>query len=83
LEDELSESQTKTTYIESEINTWRQKFVESNRNHHIAEEKAMLLEAELENMKKGGMKTTVVSSETTALRKVKVGYVCSPQLVSR
>jgi hypothetical protein len=44
------------TTLESEINTWRQKFVEANRNHHVSEEKAMLLEAELENLKKGGIK---------------------------
>jgi hypothetical protein len=72
----MSQSSTQTSYLTTEINTWKNKFIELNREFHSTQEAFMLCQAELENLKKGGLK---VEKVTTELRSVHT----QPQTLSR
>lgn len=59
------------SYLTTEINTWKTKFIELNREYHQTQEEYMLCQAELENIKKGGTKTvtqTTTSQSRTSQR---------------
>lgn len=42
----------KITYLNKELDTWKQRFIQLNRDYHTNQERLLMVEAELESQKK-------------------------------
>lgn len=70
----MSQSSSQTSYLTTEINTWKNKFIELNREFHTTQEAYMLCQAELENMKKGGMKVEKITTELRSVDQISLMF---------
>ncbi|CAD8072350.1 unnamed protein product [Paramecium sonneborni] len=60
--------QEKVTYLSSEVEVWKQKFIKVNHDYNECQEQLTMCEAELEALKKGQKKEVVVSSSRVVTR---------------